>query len=132
MSILDMICFLFAAPCQAAWAAQWAEAVFNNVPKAIRHMCSMSLFIRLRSLILTHTARPQPRTRNPIAVSQRLTVVLPQRREDNPPDQVEHPTSQRPRPQPVSFRHDQFAAFPTFRAFKVITLIVKKFVESNS
>lgn len=96
--------FLRAARCQAVWAGQWVEAVFSNVPRAIRRTCSMSRFTRSHSLTLTRTARP--RIRNLIAASRRLTAAPPQRPEDNPPAQVEHPTSRRPRPRPVSFHHE--------------------------
>lgn len=93
-----------AARCQAAWAGQWVEAAFSNAPTATRRTCFTSLSTRSRSLTLTRTARPRPRTRNRIAAS-RLTVAPPRRQGDNP-DQVEHLTSRRPRPQPVSFRRD--------------------------
>lgn len=91
------------ARCQAAWEGQWVEAVFSNAPRATRRTCFTSLFTRSRSLTRTRTARPRPRTRNRIAAS-RLTVAPPRRQGDNPPDQVEHLTSRRPRPQPVSSR----------------------------
>jgi len=93
----------FAAQCQAAWAGRWVEAVFSNALRAIRRTCSTSRSTRSRSPIRTRTARPRPRTRSPIAAS-RLTAAPPRRRADNPPDQVEHPTSRRPRPRPVSSR----------------------------
>lgn len=96
--------FLFSlvVPCQAAWVDQWVEAVFSNAPKATQHTCFTSLFIRLRSPILTRIARPRPRTRNLIVASRRLTVAPPRRRGDNLPDQVEHPINRRLRPRPVS------------------------------
>lgn len=109
--------FLFSSvvPCQAAWADQWVEAVFSNAPKATRHTCFTSLFIRLRSPILTRIARPRPRTRNLIVASRRLTAVPPRHRGDNLPDQVEHPINRRLRPRPVSSR--LICSVPRFQGY---------------
>lgn len=107
--------FLPVAPCQAAWADQWVEAVFSNAPKATRRTCFTSLFTRLRSPILTRIVRPRPRIRNPIVVSRRLTVAPPRRRGDNLPDQVEHLINRRPRPRPVSSR--LISSVPRFQGY---------------